>query len=98
MAETYTLDPRPNYPFLITANRYVPPTASEDGLTLIFAHGTGFHKEQWEVVLEDMYQQKRGVRIRDVWSIEAPNHGDSALLNEEELKWGYEGCCACFQF
>lgn len=97
--ETYTFDPRPNYPLLSTANRYFdassPHLNNPDALTLVFAHGTGFHKEQWEPTIEDLQQfaEETGLKIREVWSIEAPNHGDSAILNEETLKLGYSQVC-----
>ncbi|KAJ2914575.1 hypothetical protein MD484_g5853, partial [Candolleomyces efflorescens] len=86
--ETFVFDPRPSYPLLITANRY-PFSENPGGLTLVFAHGTGFHKEQWEPTIEDLKKLDDTGIIREVWSIEAPNHGDSAILNEEVLRLGY---------
>ncbi|KAJ3554135.1 hypothetical protein NM688_g3260 [Phlebia brevispora] len=81
------------------AKRYWHPEHCSDApeaLTLIFAHGTGFVKEHWEPTLEDLYDavrdantRGREVQIREAWSIEASNHGDSAALNEEVLMWGY---------
>jgi hydroxymethylglutaryl-CoA lyase len=95
-SKTFVFDPRPNYPLLITANRY-PFSEDSEGLTLVFAHGTGFHKEQWEPTIEDLkklLEDDRAVtKIREVWSIEAPNHGDSAILNEEVLRLGYTPIC-----
>lgn len=67
--------------------------AKEDGLTLVMAHGTGFTKESWEPTLDDLVdilQSKQGVIVKEVWSVEAPNHGGSAGLNEDVLKSGYE--------
>ena len=32
------------------------------------------------------------VQIREV-SIDAPNHGDAAVLNEYTLQWGYHPIC-----
>lgn len=96
-SRSYVFDPRPNYPFLITAKRYWRPespfTNSSDALTLIFAHGTGFHKEQWEPTMDDLWtilgDNKSFVAVREMWSIDAPNHGDAAILNEFTLKQGY---------
>ncbi|KAG6807346.1 hypothetical protein H0H93_001666, partial [Arthromyces matolae] len=66
-------------------------------LTLIFTHGTGFHKEQWEPTIDDFYdlleKDDKSPKIREVWSIDAPNHGDAAVLNENVLKIGYEPIC-----
>jgi hypothetical protein len=96
--ETFTFDPRPNYPLLITANRYWDAaTTEEDGLTVVLAHGTSFTKETWESTLDDLQhlsvQDNKRVKIREYWSIEAPNHGDSAMLNEETLEVGYTPVC-----
>lgn len=95
--ETFTFDPRPNYPLVFTANRYWDKATSvEDGWTVVLAHGTSFNKENWEPTLDDLQaliRDKKGVRVREYWSIEAPNHGDSALLNEEALAVGYTPIC-----
>ncbi|THU80153.1 hypothetical protein K435DRAFT_696294 [Dendrothele bispora CBS 962.96] len=79
------------------------PNTTTTPITLIFAHGTGFHKEHWEPCLEDLYaliseqQRRQGqegggqeLEIREAWSIDAPNHGDAAVLNEKDLEWGFE--------
>ncbi|KAH7912511.1 Alpha/beta hydrolase fold-1 [Hygrophoropsis aurantiaca] len=102
-SRAYVFDPRPNFPFFLTANRYCIDIAEhdEDALTLVFAHATGFHKEHWEPTIEDLFRlfsqtQAQGhdghrkVKIREMWSIDAPNHGDAAILNEKTLRWGYE--------
>ncbi|TFK67617.1 alpha/beta-hydrolase [Pluteus cervinus] len=97
--EAFVFDPRPHYPLLITAKRYWKEDSryleDDDALTLVFAHGTGFHKEQWEPAIDDLYSLlgdsgSERVRIREVWSIDAPNHGDAAVLNEKTLLFGYE--------
>lgn len=98
----YTFDPRPSFPFLTVAKRYWRPDAPHlddpTAVTLVFAHGTSFHKEQWEPTIDDLQlaveQHARGaVRIREIWTVDAPNHGDAAELNEETLKLGYAGVC-----
>ncbi|THU77938.1 hypothetical protein K435DRAFT_786453 [Dendrothele bispora CBS 962.96] len=79
------------------------PSTGTTPVTLIFAHGTGFHKEHWAPCLEDLYaliseqQRQQGqegggqaLEIREAWSIDAPNHGDAAVLNEKDLEWGFE--------
>jgi len=89
---TYIFDPRPAYPFRSAVKRFWKPDLPEstDSLTLVFAHGTSFHKEQWEPAINDLdiLVQKSGgkVKIRELWTIDAPNHGDAAILNEQELK------------
>lgn len=110
-SQFYIFDPRLNYPLLITAKRYWIPSstgtgrseseADGDELTLICTHGTGFHKEQWEPTLRHLFELSAKptsgaqVKIKEVWSIDAPNHGDAAVLNEETLRWGYEPICTC---
>jgi len=102
-SQSYTFDPRPNYPLLITAKRYWNPSSPSfsdpNALTLIFTHGTGFHKEQWEPAIDDLYNllDRRGsATVREIWSIDAPNHGDAAILNEKALTWGYHPICTCW--
>ncbi|RDB28270.1 Abhydrolase domain-containing protein mpaH [Hypsizygus marmoreus] len=97
-SESYVFDPRPNYPLVVTAKRYwkqsSPYLDDPEALTLIFAHGTGFHKEQWEPTMDELNILLEGnhgaFKVREMWSIDAPNHGDAAVLNEKALKWGYE--------
>ncbi|KAF9068274.1 Alpha/beta hydrolase fold-1 [Rhodocollybia butyracea] len=93
LSESYTWDPRPYYPLVSAIKRYWKPSW-KDGLTLVFTHGTGFGKEHWEPTIDDLVdiieQQSSKIKIREIWSIDAPNHGDSAILNEEKLQWGYE--------
>ena len=96
--EAYICDPGPDYPFLITAKRYTAPSCvsdDPDALTLVLAHGTGYHKEHWEPTLEHILEHAAHdvrVKIRDAWAIDCPNHGDAAVLNERTLLWGYDNC------
>lgn len=103
-SQSYVFDARPHYPLLISVNRYwVPEFESKDAdaATLVLAHATGFHKELWEPVLEDLYDQvavssrtdSSASKIRDAWAIDCPNHGESAVLNEETLSTGYTPIC-----
>lgn len=94
-SQPYTFDPRPDYPFVITAKRYWHPQLCSpdlDAVTLICTHGIGFSKEHWEPTLEELYgivHDQRGrhsLKIREAWSIDAPNHGDGALLNKNDLR------------
>ncbi|KAJ7608057.1 Alpha/beta hydrolase fold-1 [Mycena polygramma] len=95
-SQSYVFDPRPTYPLFLTAKRYwctsSPHLNDPDAFTLILAHGTGFHKELYEPTIEDLYGlvPADGPKIREVWAIDAPNHGDAAVLNEESLRVGYE--------
>ncbi|KAF8497527.1 Alpha/beta hydrolase fold-1 [Russula emetica] len=99
-SQSYVFDARPHYPLLVSVKRYwVPEFESKDAdaATLVLAHATGFHKELWEAVLEELYDQiavssgtsSSVLKIRDAWAIDCPNHGESAVLNEETLLTGY---------
>lgn len=98
ISTTYVCDPRPDYPFRITGKRYTAPgcvSEDPDALTLVFAHGTGYHKEHWEPALKHIFEhavRDGHIKIRDAWAIDCPNHGDAAVLNEHTLLWGYDNC------
>ncbi|EPS99563.1 hypothetical protein FOMPIDRAFT_1030883 [Fomitopsis schrenkii] len=79
----------------MAAKRYLPSDSSPEGVTLLLAHGAGFHKEHWEPLLERLCavqstKEPTG-RIREAWAFDWQGHGDSAVLNEAALKrrgWG----------
>ncbi|KAF8700530.1 hypothetical protein AX14_000700 [Amanita brunnescens Koide BX004] len=74
------------------AKRYTLGNSADntEGLTLLFAHGIGSHKEQWEPTINRIFhrQQHKGTahRVREAWSFDWQNHGDAAVLNREALK------------
>lgn len=87
----YGFDPRPQFPFLITMKHYPNLEDEANGFTLLLLHGTGFHKEIWEPVIERIFAESakpKGLRVRDAWAIDAPNHGDAAALNATLLETG----------
>ncbi|KAI0056229.1 alpha/beta-hydrolase [Artomyces pyxidatus] len=90
LVTTHLLDRRPDIPLQVLANRYrVDDTPREAGHTLVFFHATGTHKETWEPLLQHLFAldgASTGRLIREAWSIEFPNHGESAVLNEAELQ------------
>lgn len=98
--QPFTFDPRPEYPYLSYIKRYTHRDLSADpadtgAITLILTHGVGLHKEQWEPVLEDLFGLLgtansiaiggAKLKIREAWSVELPDCGESALLNEKAL-------------
>lgn len=98
--QPFTFDPRPEYPFLLCIKRYAhrdlsPDPSDSTAITLILTHAVGLHKEQWEPVLEDLFGLLgtanslaiggAKLKIREAWSIELPDCGESALLNKEAL-------------
>ncbi|KAI0737332.1 hypothetical protein C8Q80DRAFT_1115322, partial [Daedaleopsis nitida] len=66
---------------------------SPNGVTLVLAHCSSGHKEQWEPVLLRLFELcsqsapcAPQVCIREAWALDAQNHGDSALLNKTALQ------------
>ncbi|KAF5370536.1 hypothetical protein D9757_010121 [Collybiopsis confluens] len=72
-------------------NRYVKkelhgsPRRKKKGLTLVFAHPIGCNKETWEPLILELLKTPAGRDIEEIWSWEAVDTGDSALLNEGRL-------------
>jgi hypothetical protein len=89
---SHVLEPSESYPFAITAKCYRPEGIKDDpeGLTLVFAHAIGLHKETFEPTIERLFELQAAsnnrTRIRDAWSIDSIQHGEAAVLNEELLK------------
>jgi hypothetical protein len=100
--EEYGFDPRPQFPFVITMKRYPNLDDERNGFSLILTHGTGFLKELWEPTIERIFMTENakpdGLRIREAWAIDAPNHGDAAALNATLLQSGaYDLMCELFR-
>lgn len=84
------------YPLYITAKRYFVKELEEferdaDAVTVLALHSTSFHKETWEPTLEVLFEVlvRNGtgkVKVREVWAVDCPNHGQAGVLNREVLK------------
>lgn len=75
----------------------------DDAVTLVTAHAISFSKEHWEPTLKHLYerflaQTTLRVKVRDVWCIDAPNHGHAAVLNEQTLTYYYNEECEYASF
>lgn len=100
---SHVLEPTQEYPFAVTAKCYTPqqPAFKPDAesVTLIVTHASGMHKECWEPVLERIFEQQAASsspavpRIQEAWSIDSPNHGEAALLNEKILETTWTEVC-----
>lgn len=69
-------------------------------ITLLFAHGLGFHKEQWEPVIYDLFQadaMNAVSVIKEAWAVDCQDHGESASLNEDVLL-GASRCVSCCEY
>ncbi|KAF8719049.1 hypothetical protein AX14_011527 [Amanita brunnescens Koide BX004] len=95
LTERIVCPPRAGCPFHTTAKRYWLPefVANQDdpdALTLILLHSTSFHKETWEPTLDQLFQLARrpgfGVKLREAWALDCPNHGEAVLYNENVLR------------
>ncbi|KAF9073643.1 Alpha/beta hydrolase family-domain-containing protein [Rhodocollybia butyracea] len=67
-----------------------------EGMVLLMAHGTGYHKEHWEPTIEHLFDlefttasassspnPKSAIHIRECWAVDVQNHGEAAVLNEK---------------
>ncbi|KAH8691974.1 putative toxin biosynthesis protein [Talaromyces proteolyticus] len=72
----------------LAIKQYVPADRPEpipaNAVTIIAAHGTGFPKELYEPLWEDLYKQlrARSVPLRAIWMADVSNQGASGVLNE----------------
>ncbi|KAJ1644764.1 hypothetical protein J3B02_002471 [Coemansia erecta] len=56
------------------------------GITLFLVHGSGFHKEIWEPIIQKLFSYKSSSwYVEKAIAFDAVNHGDSAILNREKL-------------
>ncbi|KAJ7055554.1 Alpha/beta hydrolase family-domain-containing protein [Mycena amicta] len=86
-----TLQPEAKRYWSSTSDASSPNAYDSKGYTLVFAHALGFHKEQCEPMIGDLYHLlPSSTRIHEVWSVDAPHCGEAAELNEEYLRWGYD--------
>lgn len=77
---------RSEKPLWNCVNRYVKRVQDgRKGLTLFFAHANGFPKEIWETTLRYLLSSPTASLIDEMWSWEAVQHGDAALINETSL-------------
>ena len=103
--ETILIESTPSFDLKVLAKRYTPNAPyklSNDpqAVTLVFFHATSFFKETWEPLIERLLLRsspadggKNVLEIGDIFSIESPNHGESAVLNEVVLDKVYGDDC-----
>ncbi|KAJ3814771.1 hypothetical protein EV368DRAFT_44601 [Lentinula lateritia] len=74
----------------------------KQGLVLLMAHGTGYHKEHWEPTIEHLYSLESEfastktpptLTIRECWAVDVQNHGEAAVLNEQVTREKPEAWC-----
>ncbi|EIW57897.1 alpha/beta-hydrolase [Trametes versicolor FP-101664 SS1] len=73
----------------LLAKRYVPEASNRKGFTLLFFHCAGSHKEVWEPIIDGILSGGDSAsaksEIREIWSFEMQNHGESTSWNSEAL-------------
>ncbi|RPD54846.1 alpha/beta-hydrolase [Lentinus tigrinus ALCF2SS1-7] len=106
---TFTASPSPRFEgtgLNLVAKRYVAEDHNPDGVTLIFFHCTGSHKEVFEPIIPDLLALKHPVEgkpiVREAWLLDNPAHGDASVYNDEALKrqeagFTVEEWCECFK-
>ncbi|KAJ3528232.1 hypothetical protein NMY22_g9497 [Coprinellus aureogranulatus] len=81
----------------VCAKRYSTEESVKDtkGLTLLFTHCNGSSKEEWDIVISNLFKiqssKDEPFRIREAWSFDRQNHGDAAVLNARALNGRKEG-------
>jgi len=82
----------PDSDLVSLAKRYVPTGAAfaTNGLTFVLGHNVSSHKEMWEPVITELFDlcsssSDPRFRIREVWSLEWQSHGQTAVVNEDNL-------------
>ncbi|TFK85290.1 alpha/beta-hydrolase [Polyporus arcularius HHB13444] len=78
----------------VAATRYSPQgpfVANRTQISLLFTHGVSFHKELWLPTIEHIFDlQKHSLGelkfvIVEAWTVDLPNHGQSAIINHSRL-------------
>ncbi|KAJ7121475.1 Alpha/Beta hydrolase protein [Mycena epipterygia] len=77
----------PGHILKMSAKRYYTSqsAANSNGLTLLFAHCIGAHKEQWEPTIRQIFELRHS-QVHEAWAFDWQTHGVSALLNRELLE------------
>lgn len=75
----------PDAQLRLAVNEYRSCRVLEAGITLVLTHGTSFNKELWEPLIQQWIKHDSPLPITRVLALDAANHGDSAVLNEEVL-------------
>ncbi|KAJ7599223.1 Alpha/beta hydrolase family-domain-containing protein [Mycena floridula] len=80
----------PNSSLCVEISKYVPADTSFSDLRsnaqiLFLAHGLTFVKELWEPMISRLFELDSISSIQEIWTMDYPNHGRSASLNDDEV-------------
>ncbi|RDX51310.1 alpha/beta-hydrolase [Lentinus brumalis] len=87
----------------VAATKYCPQdllVANRTQISLLFTHGVSLHKELWLPTIEHIFElQKHSPSelkfvIVEAWTVDLPNHGQSAIINHSRLVARPEGISA----
>ncbi|KAI0833829.1 alpha/beta-hydrolase [Trametes gibbosa] len=71
------------------AKCYSPERGNPGGLTALFFHCAGSHKEAWEPTIQHLFAQKDGqtgrALLREAWAFDMQSHGEASVLNAAQL-------------
>lgn len=77
---------------IVLDDHHITESIPDDALTLILTHGTSFSRIFWDLILSDLVSRPSlKHRLRRIITIDAVNHGDSAVCNAKTL--GTHGMC-----
>ncbi|EIW57941.1 alpha/beta-hydrolase [Trametes versicolor FP-101664 SS1] len=72
------------------AKCYSPEKGNPDGVTALFFHCAGSHKEAWEPTIQYLFLQKDPGTgkplLREAWAFDMQSHGEASSLNAAQLK------------
>ncbi|KAI9064976.1 alpha/beta-hydrolase [Trametes sanguinea] len=74
----------------LVAKCYVPECANPNGVTLLFFHCAGSHKDSWEPTIDHIFSAKSAggklPAVREAWSFDMHSHGEAAIINGATLE------------
>lgn len=86
------------HPLSLSVFEYTIAGADRAGVTLIMTHGTSFNKHLWQLVIDYVLaNQTARLTVKRILTIDASNHGDSAVLNQHVLPDKGQSCLATKQ-
>ncbi|TFK87183.1 alpha/beta-hydrolase [Polyporus arcularius HHB13444] len=90
----------------LVTKRYVAQDYSPEGVTLLFFHCTGSHKEVFEPIIPSLLSLKHATYrtsvVREAWTFDNPSSGEASFYNAEVLErqatgFTVEEWCDCFK-
>ncbi|TBU25228.1 alpha/beta-hydrolase [Dichomitus squalens] len=80
--------PTLDHDLLFVGKCYIPEKVNPDGVTLLFFHAAGSHKETFEPIIGDLFALKSpddSPIVREAWSFDMQSHGEAGAFNNKRL-------------